>query len=266
MRARRVTAAASMHAHTFAARARPAQERIVTIGFGANKEIFNHSIFLVLCNRLVTCALAVLYLLVSRASVLPAAPLRSYAAVSLTNVIATSCQYEALYYVSFAVQTLAKSAKALPVMLWGTVFNAKKYRPADYVHALVITAGCTVFLMTGDASSRTVDDKADPMNYAIGSGLMLLYLGVDGLTSTWQDAMFSGYSVGVCDQVRRGATHITTQAVAPCTCMHACTLMGGGGQACMHGLRCRLGSATPPPKTWRRGVGHGVLLPPAYDR
>lgn len=172
----------------------------MTIGFGANKEIFNHSIFLVLCNRLVTCALAIGYLAATRASVLPAAPLQSYAAVSLTNVVATSCQYEALYYVSFAVQTLAKSAKALPVMLWGGVYNAKKYRPADYVHALVITLGCSLFLMTGKVASRTVDNK-DTASYMIGSGLMLLYLAVDGLTSTWQDAMFSGYHVGVCDQV-----------------------------------------------------------------
>lgn len=129
----------------------PRQERIVTIGFGTREEVFQHSIFLVLCNRLLTCALAATYMLASSLprrgpagatssaaggagggagapSWGPAAPLHSYVAVSLTNVIATSCQYEALKHVSFAVQTLAKSAKALPVMLWGTVFLQKRYR------------------------------------------------------------------------------------------------------------------------------------------
>ena len=76
----------------------------MTIGFGAQHEIFSHSIFLVLCNRIVTCSLALLYLLFTRTATAPAAPLRAYASVSLTNVIATACQYEALQWVSFAVQ------------------------------------------------------------------------------------------------------------------------------------------------------------------
>ena len=47
-----------------------------------------------------------LALQVTQQSMRPAAPLTSYAIVSLSNVTATTCQYEALKYVSFPVQTL----------------------------------------------------------------------------------------------------------------------------------------------------------------
>ena len=56
----------------------------------------------------------------------PAAPLYSYAAVSLSNVVATTCQYEALKYVTFPLQTLGKCAKMLPVMLWGGLIMGKR--------------------------------------------------------------------------------------------------------------------------------------------
>jgi adenosine 3'-phospho 5'-phosphosulfate transporter B2 len=87
------------------------QERIMTIGFGPHAEIFQHSIFLVLCNRLVTCLVAFGAAAAVGADITAAAPRVNYWLVSCTNVVATSCQYEALKHVSFAVQTLAKSAK-----------------------------------------------------------------------------------------------------------------------------------------------------------
>lgn len=181
----------------------------MTIGFGPHAEIFEHSIFLVLCNRLVTCIVAFGFIATTVTDIRPAAPLTSYAAVSFTNVVATSCQYEALKYVSFAIQTLAKSAKALPVMVWGTAFGSKRYKLSDYLHASTITIGCTIFVLTGDVSARTVEDKHNAVYYIIGAGLMLLYLAVDGLTSTWQDNMFSGYNMAIYDQVLYTTTFST---------------------------------------------------------
>ena len=57
----------------------------------------------------------------------PVAPIYSYATVSLSNIVATFCQYEALKYVSFPVQTLGKCAKMLPVMVWGIIMLRKRY-------------------------------------------------------------------------------------------------------------------------------------------
>jgi adenosine 3'-phospho 5'-phosphosulfate transporter B2 len=98
-----------------------------------------------------------------------------------------SFDMQALKFVSFPVQTLAKCAKMIPVMvrwtpfvccvckrqsslyintatpcsgvfthqeffvwqLWGTVILRKKYGFHDYLVALVVTAGCTIFFLTG---------------------------------------------------------------------------------------------------------------------
>ncbi len=59
------------------------------------------------------------------------APAYGYAAVSLSNVVATTCQYEALKYVTFPLQTLGKCAKMLPVMLWGSLILRKRCGPGS---------------------------------------------------------------------------------------------------------------------------------------
>jgi len=56
----------------------------------------------------------------------PVAPSYAYAAVSLSNVVATTCQYEALKFVTLPLQTLGKTAKMIPVMLWGSIIGQKK--------------------------------------------------------------------------------------------------------------------------------------------
>ncbi|KAL3131114.1 hypothetical protein ABBQ38_000421 [Trebouxia sp. C0009 RCD-2024] len=157
------------------------QERIMTVSFGRNAERFTWSVFLVLCNRIVTTTLAAGILSAQRQPLAPAAPIRSYAAVSFSNVIATSCQYEALKYVAFPVQTLGKCAKMIPVMIWGTLISRKVYSAKDYTVALLVTAGCTGFLFSRGAGYGSSKATSLP-----GGVLMLTYLAFDGFTSTFQ--------------------------------------------------------------------------------
>lgn len=84
----------------------------------------------------------------------PVAPLYAYALVSFSNVVATTCQYEALKYVTFPVQTLGKCAKMIPVMVWGILIDRKKYTFKDFCIAMAITGGCTLFLITGSVKSK----------------------------------------------------------------------------------------------------------------
>ena len=138
----------------------------MTRPYGEDGEVFGFSLFLVLSNRLTTSAFSILSLLVlphyhhsclvlltppslpsafqlqqvsiwfsticnaivqwTKQDWRPAAPLYAYAAVSLSNVTATTCQYEALKYVTFPLQTLGKCAKMLPVMLWGGLIMGKR--------------------------------------------------------------------------------------------------------------------------------------------
>jgi adenosine 3'-phospho 5'-phosphosulfate transporter B2 len=134
--------------------------------YGEEKEFFKYSLFIVFCNRLLTCSVCMLIILVRQEDIRPVAPLYKYAGVSLSNVLATSCQYEALKFVSFPVQTLAKCAKMIPVMLWGTVILRKKYGFHDYLVALVVTAGCTIFFLTGiTLPQRSIEPTSETRQY-----------------------------------------------------------------------------------------------------
>lgn len=160
-------------------------------------ERFTYSLFLVLCNRIMTCCVAISLLLANQQDLKPVAPPHAYAAVSVSNVVATFCQYEALKHVSFPLQTLGKCAKMIPVMVWGTIIMRKRYGPKDYINAAVITLGCTLFLMTGDIKSKHASSDSS----MFGILLMLGYLGFDGFTSTFQDKLFKGYQMTIYNQI-----------------------------------------------------------------
>ena len=93
------------------------QERMMTVGFGDKQELFSWSLFIVFCNRFLTCIISFGLLVIQRKSITPVAPIPAYAAVSFGNLVASTCQYDSLKYISFAMQTLAKCCKMLPVML-----------------------------------------------------------------------------------------------------------------------------------------------------
>lgn len=172
------------------------QERIMTVPFGQNDNRFTWSVFLVLCNRLMTCILALGALRIQKTSLHPQAPLTSYAAVSFSNVIATSCQYEALKHISFPMQTLGKCAKMIPVMIWGTLIARKSYATKDYLIAATVIAGCTCFLL--NAKTHHNQEKQSSLK---GLLLMLTYLGFDGFTSTFQDKLFKGRKMSIFNQM-----------------------------------------------------------------
>jgi len=162
------------------------QERLMTIPYGG--ELFQVSTYLVLCNRLVNCAYASTMMAVNREDVVNKAPLWKYMIVSLSNVAATTCQYEALKYVSFPVQMLGKSFKMMPVMIWGIMLSGKAYTWLDWGTAACVTLGVTEFLMTGNISA-----PADQGNSLWGLLLLVGFLACDGLTSTMQEKLFKEY-------------------------------------------------------------------------
>ncbi|MBA0707991.1 hypothetical protein Golax_019987 [Gossypium laxum] len=143
------------------------QEKIMRVPYGVNKEYFKYSLFLVFCNRITTSAVSAGSLVASKKALDPVAPVYKYCLVSVTNILTTTCQYEALKYVSFPVQTLAKCAKMIPVMA-GTDFSPY-----------------------GKGRENTV----------WGISLMVGYLGFDGFTSTFQDKLFKGYDMEIHNQI-----------------------------------------------------------------
>eukprot|EP00450_Noctiluca_scintillans_P040043 CAMPEP_0194477246 /NCGR_PEP_ID=MMETSP0253-20130528/1026_1 /TAXON_ID=2966 /ORGANISM="Noctiluca scintillans" /LENGTH=120 /DNA_ID=CAMNT_0039316195 /DNA_START=59 /DNA_END=418 /DNA_ORIENTATION=+ len=90
------------------------QERIMSGDYDGER--FGTSVFLVFFNRVVAVIFAICMALVKGESLWNVAPLWKYVAISISNVYASTCQYEALKYVSFPVQMLGKSFKMMPVM------------------------------------------------------------------------------------------------------------------------------------------------------
>ena len=112
------------------------------------------------------------------------------------------CQYEALKFVSFPMQVLAKASKVIPVMIMGIVVRKQKYQRYEYIVALMISFGMALFLFgsadTAKAKSVTNEVATGVLGYVNWmSGFMLLigYLGTDAFTSNWQGKLFTTYKM-----------------------------------------------------------------------
>jgi len=112
------------------------QERIMTQPYGKDENgidvYFKNSAYLVLNNRIVAMIIALVMIYYNKETFKNQAPIPKCAAISLSNTIATFCQYEALKYVSFPTQTLGKCGKMIPVMIMGMVLSRKKYEVKDF--------------------------------------------------------------------------------------------------------------------------------------
>ena len=177
--------------------ARPYSNDPIELAENSGGQYFKDSLLLVFANRLVAAMVAGVILIVKGEGVRNVAPLYKYLMISVSNVIATNCQYEALKWITFPTQTLAKCAKMIPVMIWGTIMSRKKYKMTDYLVAIGVMLGCTIFLVSGNIKAK----KAAPEDSYIGLLLMLGYLLFDGFTSTFQEKLFSGYQMSIYNQM-----------------------------------------------------------------
>ncbi|PHT50122.1 UDP-galactose/UDP-glucose transporter 5B [Capsicum baccatum] len=84
-------------------------EKIMRVPYGANKDYFIYSLFLVFCNQITTSAVSAGVLLESKKALDPVAPLHKYCIVSVSNILTTTCQYE----------------------IWGTIMMQKKYKGGE---------------------------------------------------------------------------------------------------------------------------------------
>lgn len=124
----------------------------------------------------------------------------AYLAIAFSNMMATTCQYEALRYVSFPTQTLAKTAKMIPVMIWGTLLSRRAYKLKDYIVAGGVTLGTTCFLLTGEVTAKQAK-AGDKQTTLWGVVIMVAYLFFDGFTSTVQERLFKNREVSTWNQM-----------------------------------------------------------------
>jgi adenosine 3'-phospho 5'-phosphosulfate transporter B2 len=164
------------------------QERIMTQSYDG--DTFTTSQFLVFINRISAFLIAATYI-----SIFPQPrhipPLYKYSYSSFSNVISSWCQYEALKYVGYPTQILAKACKVIPVMLMGKVVSNKTYHLSEYLTAMLLSMGVAVFLLgTANTSHKYLTETS-----IVGMVILLCYLWFDSFTSNWQNELFTQYKM-----------------------------------------------------------------------
>lgn len=168
------------------------QEKIITqeyVDSDGKKAMFRDSQFLVFVNRALALVVSAVYLLVKQQP-RHRAPLYKYSYASFSNIMSAWFQYEALKFVSFPSQVLAKSCKIIPVMLMGKVVSRTKYEFYEYLTAGLISIGM-VFFLTGSADGST----RSSITTMTGVLLLTLYMVFDSFTANWQSDLFKSYQM-----------------------------------------------------------------------
>ncbi|CAM9173924.1 unnamed protein product, partial [Phaeothamnion confervicola] len=167
-------------------------ERILKMEYGRG-EFFTYSYGLVFTNRFLGLLLSGAFLYHSRPAWSKAVAYE-YSFPSVSNMMSSWCQYEALKYVTFPTQVLSKSFKMVPIMIMGKMLGNKEYPFYDYVVAGLIALGCTLFLTSTEGISLGTDvfgQVEGRGGVVCGLMLLVLYLVFDSFTSQWQSRMFT---------------------------------------------------------------------------
>lgn len=165
------------------------QERVMTRSYGSSEaegsgERFRDSQFLVFMNRILALTVSGLWCVLFKQP-RHGAPMYKYSFASLSNILSSWCQYEALKFISFPTQVLAKASKVIPVMLMGKIVSRKSYEYWEYLTAVLISLGVSMFLLSSSTDNH-------PSTVTTFSGVLILagYIVFDSFTSNWQDNLF----------------------------------------------------------------------------
>ncbi|XP_010242408.1 PREDICTED: UDP-galactose/UDP-glucose transporter 3 [Nelumbo nucifera] len=167
------------------------QETVSTKRFGPDGKRFEHLSFLNLAQNVVCLFWSFIMIKLWSRSSAGHAPWWSYWSAGITNTIGPAMGIEALKYISYPAQVLAKSSKMIPVMLMGTLVYGIKYTFPEYVCTLLVAGGVSAFALL-KTSSKTISKLARP-NAPLGYGLCFLNLAFDGFTNATQDSLTARY-------------------------------------------------------------------------
>lgn len=169
------------------------QERMLTQTYDG--EYFVDSYGLVFMNRLGGLVLSTVLMFYFKVDWIKS-PLWEYSFPSVANMLSSWCQYEALKYISFPTQMLAKAFKIVPVMLMGKFLHSKSYEGYEYISAATIGAGAYLFISSSenlDLGQNVFGDVDGVTGTWCGVVLLIFYLFFDSFTGQWQTRMFEMY-------------------------------------------------------------------------
>ncbi|CBJ27721.1 solute carrier family 35, member B1 [Ectocarpus siliculosus] len=160
-------------------------------------EKFPSDVFLVFGNRLLAMVVAAgMVMLPLRREPAggwaPQAPWLSFAPCSLSNVMSSFCQYRALNFISFPMQVVSKSCKVVPVMLVGKFVHGKSYPWVEYLEAVAIAMGVSLFSLSQSDGPK---DGEETHTNLYGIFFIASYLVCDSFTSQWQDRIFKKHKI-----------------------------------------------------------------------
>ncbi|CAB4264580.1 unnamed protein product [Prunus armeniaca] len=167
------------------------QETLSTKRFGPDGNRFEHLAFLNLAQNVVCLIWSYIMIKLWNSRNAGGAPLWAYWSAGITNTIGPAMGIEALKYISYPAQVLAKSSKMIPVMLMGTLVYKQRYSFPEYVCTLLVAGGVSIFALL-KTSSKTISKLAHP-NAPLGYGLCFLNLAFDGFTNATQDSIKARY-------------------------------------------------------------------------
>ena len=159
---------------------------------------FRNSQFLVFVNRILAFAVAGLVIALTRQPI-HRAPLYKYSYCSISNILSSWCQYEALKFVTFPTQVLAKASKVIPVMIMGKIVSRRSFPWNDYATASLISIGAGLFLVSseghGDGRGEHGEQRGASENSVTGLVVLVGYMVFDSFTSNWQSELFRTYKM-----------------------------------------------------------------------
>lgn len=155
-------------------------------------DTFRNSQFLVFVNRILALLVAGIYVTAAPQPKLRV-PFYKYSYSSISNTLSSWCQYEALKFVSFPTQVLAKASKVIPVMLMGKVVSNRTYPWHEYFTAGLLSLGVGMFLLAADPDG-SAREHATETTFA-GVVILLGYMAFDSFTSNWQSELFRTYKM-----------------------------------------------------------------------
>ncbi|XP_045463518.1 solute carrier family 35 member B1 homolog [Harmonia axyridis] len=106
-----------------------------------------------------------------------------YISVSTTYLLGMVSSNMALQWIPYPTQVVGKSAKPIPVMIFGVLLGRKSYTLRKYIFVLIIVIGMVLFMLK-DKPPGKVDSG---VSFGIGEILIILSLTMDGLTGAVQE-------------------------------------------------------------------------------
>jgi len=171
------------------------QERILTRPYD-DGEYFTHSYTLVFVSRVVGLIISMMLMHLTKTPwswSTTVDQLYEFSYSSVTNMLSSWCQYEALKYVSFPTASLSKAFKLVPVMAMGYMLLNRQYPTYDYGVAAAIGMGVAIFISSAEDYGWGVNSFGDiesDKGTLCGIMLLLLYLAFDSFTGQWQARLF----------------------------------------------------------------------------